>query len=146
MNNKDVLLKEIDIIQSCINKVEQNSFIIKGWSVSIVAVILTLTPDNLNRQFVSAVLAVITLAFWLLDAFFLRVDRLYRWKYDWVVNNRLSSLAYIFDMDPYNSSMWRTTSNGRVRKKPCIFMVMLSPTLFIIYLPLLCLSMASFCD
>ena len=46
MNNKDVLLKEIDIIQSCISKVEQNSFIVKGWSISIVAVILALSPED----------------------------------------------------------------------------------------------------
>ena len=116
MNNKDVLLKEIDIIQSCISKVEQNSFIVKGWSISIVAVILALSPDDLNHRFLSAALAAITLSFWFLDAFFLRVDRLYRWKYDWVINHRLHSMANAFDMNPYNPGMWRPAAGGRPRK------------------------------
>ena len=121
MNNKDVLLKEIDIIQSCISKVEQNSFIVKGWSISIVAVILALSPEDLNHRFLSVALAVVTLSFWFLDAFFLRVD-----------------------MNPYNPSMWRLAVGGRPRKKPWIVGVMFSPTLLVVYLPLLCLSAAAY--
>ena len=144
MNNKDVLLKEMDIIQSCISKVEQNSFIVKGWSISIVAVILALSPEDLNHRFLSVALAVVTLSFWFLDAFFLRVDRLYRWKYDWVINNRLLSMENAFDMNPYNPSMWRLAVGGRPRKKPWIVGVMFSPTLLVVYLPLLCLSAAAY--
>ena len=36
--------KEIDLIQSCITRMAQNSFMIKGWFVSIYAVILALLP------------------------------------------------------------------------------------------------------
>lgn len=144
MSSKDILLKEIDIIQSCISKVEQNSFIVKGWSISIVAAILALSPEDLNHRFLPVVLAVATLSFWFLDAFFLRVDRLYRWKYDWVINNRLHSMANAFDMNPYNASMWLQAPNGRPRKKPWIISVMFSPALFVVYLPLLCLSVAAY--
>lgn len=32
--------KEIDLVQACITRIAQNSFMIKGWFVSIYAVIL----------------------------------------------------------------------------------------------------------
>ena len=38
--------KEIDLIQSCITRMAQNSFTIKGWFVSIYAVILALLPER----------------------------------------------------------------------------------------------------
>lgn len=143
MNNKEILLKEIDLIQACISKVEQNSFVVKGWSISIVAVVLALFPEELNQKFIGVTLAIIIISFWLLDAFFLRVDRLYRWKYDWIIKNRPNSDEYFFDMDPYNSDMWNLDKRGRVKKEPHILNVMLSTTLLIIYLPLLCLSIAT---
>ncbi len=38
----DVLHKEIDLIQSCIARMANNSFYVKGWALSIVAVVLAL--------------------------------------------------------------------------------------------------------
>jgi len=36
------LLKEIDLIQSCIKRMAQNSFIVKGWMLSLITIVLTL--------------------------------------------------------------------------------------------------------
>ena len=38
--------KEIDLIQSCINRMAQNSFQVKGWTVALFAVILALGPTS----------------------------------------------------------------------------------------------------
>ena len=43
-----VLLKEIDLIQACINRMAQNSFMIKGWTISLVAVVLALLPESFD--------------------------------------------------------------------------------------------------
>lgn len=40
--------KEIDLIQACISRMAQNSFMIKGWFVSIYAVVLALLPEKVN--------------------------------------------------------------------------------------------------
>ena len=40
------LHKEIDLIQGCINRMAQNSFLIKGWTVTLFAVILALLPEK----------------------------------------------------------------------------------------------------
>lgn len=41
------LHKEIDLVQGCINRMAQNSFHIKGWTVTIFAVVLALLPEKI---------------------------------------------------------------------------------------------------
>ena len=48
MQNKDILEKEIDLIQACINRMAQNSFMIKGWMISLIAVIIALLPEKIG--------------------------------------------------------------------------------------------------
>ena len=38
--NKENLHKEIDLIQECIKRMANNSFLLKGWTISLVAVVL----------------------------------------------------------------------------------------------------------
>ena len=40
--------KEIDLIQACITRMAQNSFMVKGWFVSLYAVVLALLPEKIN--------------------------------------------------------------------------------------------------
>lgn len=66
------LHKEIDLIQGCINRMAQNSFLIKGWTVTLFAVILALLPEKVeqtNKIFLGIVMLAISLMFWYLDSF-----------------------------------------------------------------------------
>ena len=136
MDKKEVLLKEIDLIQSCINRMAQNSFLVKGWTISLIAVILALLPEKIDIKILCAIGLVATLCFWFLDAFYLKMERLYRWKYEWVVLNRLHSDEYFYDLNPHNSKMWCLDKIGKVKKKPCIVRIMFTKTLVPVYLTL----------
>lgn len=70
--DKDVLHKEIDLIQACITRMAHNSFLLKGWAISIIAVVLALADKAANPALLSSVLLIPLLSFWYLDAFFLR--------------------------------------------------------------------------
>lgn len=141
MNNQNqIMLKEIDLIQSCISRMAQNSFIVKGWAISLLAVVFALLPENFDITLLCYLGIVVTLCFWYLDAFFLRTEKLYRWKYEWVIAKRLECANSCYDLNPYNSSMWLPDKNGSPRKSPCIFCVMFTKTLIPIYIPLLFLS------
>ena len=83
--NKEILNKEIDLIQGCINRMAHNSFIVKGGLVSLITVILTLLPEDFNIRILCIVSILITICTWYLDGFFLKVEKLYRWKYEWVI-------------------------------------------------------------
>lgn len=87
----DCMLKEIDLIQEVIKRMAHNSFLIKGWTVTLV-----LGTFLFNGK---ALLAFIPLiSFWYLDAYFLRQERLYRRLYNWVINNRLKTDEKLFDL------------------------------------------------
>lgn len=42
-----VIHKELDLIQGVIKKMETNSFMIKGWLISLITVTLALTKENI---------------------------------------------------------------------------------------------------
>ena len=74
--DNEIIHKEIDLIQSCISRMANNSFLLKGWAVSLIAVILAIIHEKINPVLVSIILASIILCFWYLDAFFLRTERM----------------------------------------------------------------------
>jgi hypothetical protein len=39
------------------------------------------------------------IAFWVLDAYYLRQERMYRKLYTWVITNRLNTSEYIYDLN-----------------------------------------------
>jgi len=92
---KEFMLKEIDIVQDIIRRMASNSFMIKGWTVILVAVTLLLRGSEYH-VFIAYIPIIV---FWYLDAYFLRLERLYRRLYNWIINNRLESGEYLFDMN-----------------------------------------------
>lgn len=137
---KEILEKEIDLIQACINRMAQNSFIIKGWTITLITVILALLPEKIDIRLLCAIVIVATVCFWYLDAFFLRTERLYRWKYEWVIANRPKSEEYCYDLNPYNEKMWLPDKDDKQRKAPTIPRIMFTKTLTPIYVPLVIVS------
>ena len=79
-----------------------NSFLIKAWSVTIIAAILVLTFSIINIL-IFGVLLVITIIFWVLDSYYLKLEKLYRHLYNAKVeeynNNQKRKSMKLFDMD-----------------------------------------------
>ena len=94
-NLKEFMLKEIDIIQDIIKRMAYNSFLIKGWTVTLVVGILLLKGPEKYQIFL---ILIPLIAFWYLDAYFLRQERLFRELYKWVISNRLHTDEHLFDM------------------------------------------------
>lgn len=89
--DKETLHKEIDLIQGVINRMAQNSFLLKGWAITIIVAVLALTKETLitnNITYFSMILLIPLIVFWYLDAFFLHKERCYIKLYDWVIINR----------------------------------------------------------
>ncbi len=94
---KEFMLKEIEIIQDIIKRMAFNSFMIKGWAITLVAVTLLLR----GSKYQVLIAFIPLLVFWFLDAYFLWQERLYRRLYNWVIKNRMSTDDYLFDMNAY---------------------------------------------
>lgn len=99
-NLKDYLMKEIDTIQSIINRMSNNSFLIKGWTITLVVGALLLERTLLTDSKIQVTIAFIPLlVFWFLDAYFLWQEKMYRKLYEWVIDNRLTTDENLLNMD-----------------------------------------------
>ncbi len=90
-------VEELKIIQDIIKRMAFNSFMIKGWAITLVVVTLLLKGSK--YQILIAFIPL--LVFWFLDAYFLWQERMYRELYKWVIQNRLKTDEYLFDMNAY---------------------------------------------
>ena len=67
-----------------------NSFLIKAWSVTLVAALFTLAAKDTNKSFM--ILAYFpVLFFWVLDAYFFHQELLFRKLYEKVATGEISS-------------------------------------------------------
>ena len=80
MTNK---IEHLKLIQEVTNRMSRNSFLLKGWSVIIVSALFALAANNAN-SYVVGLAYFPSIAFWILDGYFLRQERLFRALYDWV--------------------------------------------------------------
>lgn len=86
----------LEIIQQTINRLSQNSFLLKGWSVILVSAIFAISSiENSKLLSISALLPCVV--FWFLDGYFLWYEKMFRKLYDKV---RLADNSVIdFSMD-----------------------------------------------
>lgn len=68
------------IIQNTINRLASNSFLIKAWTITLIGSISILTFSILN-SIIFTVLIGIVIVFWILDSYYLKMERLYRELY-----------------------------------------------------------------
>jgi len=125
------LHKELDLVQSCILRMAQNSFMIKGWAFALVTAFVALTAEKLELYVLCAVGIFILFAFWYLDAFFLKMEKLYRFKYEWIITERAKgNRKYLYDLNPYQNE-----TRLPKKKTPTVVSVMFSSprTLLLFY-------------
>lgn len=102
MSNEE-LFKEIDLIQGCINRMANNSFLIKGWALGVFAGVTAFTKgENLNNIVLLLCTTVVPfICFWVLDAYFLQIERKYRAMYTERLTKRKNNDSdELFDLNP----------------------------------------------
>ncbi|MCX5717711.1 MAG: hypothetical protein NTW44_05255 [Nitrospirae bacterium] len=90
-------VEELKIIQDIIKRMALNSFLIKGWAITLVVATLLLK----GNKYQVLIAFIPLLVFWFLDAYFLWQEKMYRELYKWVVENRLKTDEYLFNMNAY---------------------------------------------
>jgi hypothetical protein len=54
------------------------------------------------------------------------MEKLYRFKYEWVIENRPGNREYLYDLNPYKEETWKKDKAGKDRKSPSVISVMFS--------------------
>lgn len=109
------LYKEMDMIQDCITRMTGNSFRMKEWFISLTTLAITiLLSQECDLGVIGIFMLVVTCVFWGLDAFFLKTETLYRWKYEWVIEKRKAGdSSYQYDLNPHNKNTWKNVDEKR---------------------------------
>jgi hypothetical protein len=85
MSNK---IKHLEFIQGVINRHNSNSFMIKGWSITLTTAIFAFT-GSIKEPILCFISLGPIIMFWILDSIFLANERCFISMYECVVNNKL---------------------------------------------------------
>jgi signal transduction histidine kinase len=92
----DKKIKHLEMIQSVIERMGNNSFLIKGWSITLVSAIFVIAVQNQDKTSALWTLFPATI-FWFLDGYYLWQERLLRSLYEYV--RKLDEKKIDFSMD-----------------------------------------------
>jgi hypothetical protein len=108
----DDLPKHLELIQDVVERHARNSFVLKGWLVTLVAAVFLLAVRGAQPTLAMIAGLLPSITFWGLDAFYLRQERMYRALYDSVRKSAPnSSDRFSLDARPLASavpSWWAT--------------------------------------
>ncbi len=97
-------LKHLELIQGVINRMAHNSFLLKGWSVTLVSALFALAANGSNQFFIY--LAYFPcLIFWSLDGYFLWQEKMYRKLYENVSATDLGSIDFDMNASKYKNEI-----------------------------------------
>ncbi|REH21513.1 hypothetical protein SAMN05428941_3335 [Streptomyces sp. 2114.2] len=125
-------IKHLEFIQATIARLGNNSFLIRGWTVTVTGALIAVSVQ-VNEWRIAAVALLIGFAFWILDASYLRRERMFRLLYDEAaLRNPPRVPLFSMDINPYMATIgWRK--------------VITSSSIVMIYLPVLMLDLAVAC-
>lgn len=92
--------KHLEFIQAAITRQATNSFQVRGWALTIAAAFYGYAA-NKDAWAVAVIGVLVSLAFWYLDAFYLRQERLFRCLYGAVVKPTKMVPQYSMNTLPY---------------------------------------------
>lgn len=116
----DGKVNHLQMVQAVITRMAGNSFLLKGWSVTLVSALFALAADKSNHTF--ALLGYLPVVmFWTLDAYFLRQERLFRALYDNIRAQDAAKIDFSMNTAPF------------VGQVPAVARVCLSRTLLVFH-------------
>ncbi len=108
--SEDSRLKHLEFLQADITRQASNQFLIKGWTLTV-ATALCAYAANHNSALVAVLALLQSVVFLLLDAYYLRQERLYRLLWDAVASRHATVKSFSMDPTPYKADVsvrWRS--------------------------------------
>ena len=103
-------IQHLEFIQNIINRMNSNSFHIKGWMITILSALLALYANTNNVSYVFVAIIPTTL-FWYLDAFYLQQERKFRELYNDILPDDSTIPLFAMPIDNYTTCrccLWST--------------------------------------
>lgn len=100
----DEKIAHLTFVQGVINRMAANSFLVKGWTIALVAALLAIAADKMTLSYV-AIILVPVLLFWWLDAFYLQQETLYRKLYEMVALKENKDIDFSMRAEGFKSQI-----------------------------------------
>lgn len=133
--NMEQKIKHLEFIQAIINRMAANSFLIKGWCITLVSALFALAAKDANVKYI--IIAFIPVpVFWILDSYYLWQERLFRALYDQIRVKEENLIDFSMDTSPYRGGSFIQRINTRLKSffsyTLCIFYISLIITMLIV--------------
>jgi len=125
-------LKHLEFIQATIVRMASNSFIIKGWAITLVIILFTVISSIDVENSCTIVLFISIAMFWVLDGFFVSRERSFRSLYDHVRKLKTEEIDFSMDISDFTkgkNGWFRSVFSGTL----VIFYILLILSMLIIY-------------
>lgn len=95
--------KHLEFIQASISRMSGNLFLLKGWSITLIAALFALAAKDTNKAYI--IVAYFPLfIFWFLDGYFLSMERRFRSLYEHVRQLKEEDIDFSMSTAPYKSA------------------------------------------
>lgn len=133
MDNK---FKHLEMIENIIERMSKNCFQLKSWTMTLVAGISVFSSQNNDKRFILITLFPLFF-FWILDSFYLQLERKYRLLYKRIVEKEEENIDFDLDLGQVQGSIDEM-------KKICFYKCLFSITEICFY-PAIIILMILFC-
>lgn len=95
--------KHLEFIQNVITRMNSNSFLIKGWTITLVSALFALASKDVNLNYV--LISYISIpTFWILDGFYISQERQYRDLYHQVSSKDDDDIDFNMNASSFNKN------------------------------------------
>lgn len=107
--------KHLEFIQASINRMSGNLFLLKGWSITLIAALFALAAKDTNKAYI--LIAYFPLfIFWTLDGYFLSQERRFRALYEHVRKLKEEEIDFSMDAGSFRTdprTTWMSAMGSR---------------------------------
>lgn len=118
-------IKNLEMIEAVIERMAKNSFQLKGWAMTLVALVGALGAQGSDKKFMLLAFVPV-LGFWLLDAFYLQQERRYQQLYKNVATKDEDAVDFNLDAS-------LATGDAKEMKRLCFCNCLFSTTVVVFY-------------
>jgi len=118
-------IKHLEMIEAIIERMAKNSFVLKGWAMTLVVAVSTLASQGSSKKFMLLAFIPI-LGFWALDAFYVQQERRFKQLYKNVVAKSDKDIDFSMDTS-------KVTGTKEEMKRLYFYRCILSPSVVWFY-------------
>lgn len=99
-------IAHLQMIQAVISRMASNSFMLRGWTVTLVAAVFALAAKDADSRYVM-IAYVPTFMFWILDAYYLAQERRYRDLHGEVAAKQEDEIDFSLNASKFDRPLYR---------------------------------------